>query len=99
MLACLLKDGQVQYYLNPSNLTIPFIVQAVRPVAVAFSVGIIGDINVMVASVRGHFIADLTGVWTATATKDGQTATETVTVVSYAAYAVTLNYYKYYGVP
>jgi len=39
-----------------------------------------------------------TGVWTATATKDGQTATETVTVVSYAAYAVTLNYYKYYGV-
>ena len=39
-----------------------------------------------------------TGVWTATATKDGQTATETVTVVSYAPYTVTLNYYKYYGV-
>lgn len=39
-----------------------------------------------------------TGVWKATATKDGQTATETITVVSYSNYSITLNYYKYYGV-
>lgn len=39
-----------------------------------------------------------TGVWKITATKDGQTATETLTVGSYTDYFVTLNYYKYVGV-
>lgn len=39
-----------------------------------------------------------TGVWQITATKDGQTASETLTVGSYAPYTVTLNYYKYIGV-
>lgn len=39
-----------------------------------------------------------TGVWQITATKDGQTASETLTVGSYAPYTVTLNYYKYVGV-
>lgn len=39
-----------------------------------------------------------TGTYTITAQKNGQTATETVTVTSYTAYNVTLQYFQYWGV-
>ena len=44
---------------NIDFVTVPFIGQAMRPVAVTSGVGIIGHVDEVVGAVRGHFIAQL----------------------------------------
>ena len=85
-------DGAT-YSTSVSFITLTVTVESGSSVTVAK-----GSYSYQVTSV-GAFTLYLpeTGTWTVTATKNGQTATDTINITSYSAYSLTLNYFVYVG--